>query len=694
MAFVLPFLCGGALTYGLSSYWNSRKHAPAAAAAEGTVAHESSSTSVFGGSPDAGTTTSDVSQVNFFTDLLKALWPELDVAVSKMIRASCEEIFATLTPKIIVQKMHLGTVPMRMENIIVSRQGNSVRVTLDCLWNGNCDMKFKAVHLGVGFGVEHLKFHGRLVCMLYPLTQELPLIGAVQYAFVNPPKLQMKFTGLASIADTSMLQTTVQDTIASSLTSLVLPNQSLYKMDPKLTVKQIYQAPLGVLRLTVMSGSGFKDEIRSMAKNDVPDVYVKVQLGGGAGSRTHTTSVVKDSLTPVWTDETCDFALYDKDQILQLEAWDQDSGTLDSDDALGSAQVTIQDILHGMRNGSYTVHLQTADYRSTGSSLQISCALLPLVDEVGRIELETKSSHFSGLLTVLIASVSNLPTTLEKASSYVKVQLGKTNEKVTATVVDSPGLDALNPVYDATFEYPLTFDLMGQDITLELWNGTAKDAKLIGSTTIAWKTIVDQSQLHLTKQPISGNCTMDVSVLLKAVAAPITTTTKPIMASVPALPDERKTATQPDVEAPPFSSGGQSEVLTITAIGGRGFPVERRRLKKSDIPDVYLQITVGTNPTVWRTPTCKDRVDPVWNVSHDFAVSSGLLVTSQSITIQSFDEDSGKRDSNDPMGQARVNVGHILTNVGSTLEIELLDETNGQPLGRYVTLACQLRTSV
>lgn len=688
MAAIGSFLCGGALTYAFSSYLNSSKPAQAAEGAQATAStSQVASRSLFG----SGNAT-DISQVNFFTDLLKALWPELDVAVSKMIRASCEEIFATLTPKIKVQKMQLGNVPMRMENIQVLRQtknqsSSSIRLTMDVVWNGNCDMEF-TTNLGVGFGVEHLKFHGRLVCTLFPLTQELPLIGAVQYAFINPPKMQMKFTGLASIANTSILQDTVQSTMASSLTSLVLPNQSLYKMDPKLTLEQIYQAPLGIVRLTILSGSGFQEEVRRMAKNDIPDVFVKVQFGAGG---TYQTAVVKNSLKPIWKQETCDFMLYDKDQLLRLEAWDEDNGTLDADDALGSTHVSIQEVLQGMRNGIHNLSLQTDDYRPTGSSLQIACEILPLLEDPSRIVMTPtkKSSHLQGLLTVLIPGVQNLPTTVDKASSYVKVKVGDLPEKVTATVIDYPGLDALNPFYDATMEYPLTSEVIGKDIALEVWNGaTPKELKLTGSTSIAWKSIVasPKGTLTLTQQSIQGECTMGVTVMLHSVAEPLPKDET----KVPSLMDEAAATT--DVETPMTSSvGTTTEVLTITAISGRGFPVERKRLKKADIPDVYLQLTVGTSPKVWRTPTCKNKENPTWKVSHDFTLASSAA-SNQTITIQSFDEDKGKWDGDDPMGQGRVNVGHILTSPGSTLEVELHDETNGQPLGRYVTLACQIRT--
>jgi hypothetical protein len=78
-----------------------------------------------------------------------------------------------------------------------------------------------------------------------------------------------------------------------------------------------------------------------------------------------------------------------------------------------------------------------------------------------------------------------------------------------------------------------------------------------------------------------------------------------------------------------------------------------------------------------------------------------MSASAQTLDIRAFDEDKGRRDKDDPEGQARVSVGNILLHgsaesiggAGGTLEVELQDESTGQPLGRYVTLHCQV-TSV
>jgi Ca2+-dependent lipid-binding protein len=680
MAAIGSFVFGSAVTFAISKYYGSQ-----------TTKKEEESTAVasrsLNVSSDVTSPSNNTEQINFLSDLLRALWPELDVAVSDMIKSSCEEVFATLTPKIKVTKMQLGTVPIRMDNIHIERNTSdkSIRMTMDVVWNGNCDMEFQTIL--VGFGVEHLKFQGRLVCTLFPLTQEMPLVGAVQYAFCNPPTIQMKFTGVASVADFTVLQDTVQATIASSLSSLVLPNKSLYKMDPKFSVKDIYQPPMGILRITVVSGASFQVEKRRVGKNDVPDVYVKVLFGVDS---VHQTSVVKDSLTPAWNDEYFDVVLYDTDQILTLQAWDEDTGRLDSDDDLGQAQISIRDVLYSTRNRTCTLDLQNAkDHRLTGANLTVACEILPLEENAKAINAIVKpptSYPLAGLLTVLVQGATNLPVSKkEEASSFVKVKIGNAPERVTATIVDYPGIDALNPTYEAMMDIPLTFDLVGQDIILELWNGTTPI--LLGSATVQWDNLLQKPTLHTTQSiGDDATCTLEFSVLLRSVTPPLNTT------NVPALAEEDQgntTKTTTDLESMGSPTG--TENLTLTAVSGRGFPIQRRRMKKADIPDIYLQLTVGTNPTVWRTPTIKNSEDPTWKVAHDFTIPPSTSAASQTITIQSFDEDKGRRDSDDPQGQARVNVGHVLTSAGGQLEVELHDETNGQPLGRYVTLACRVR---
>ena len=89
-----------------------------------------------------------------------------------------------------------------------------------------------------------------------------------------------------------------------------------------------------------MKGRGFVVQ-KEMLGSDIPDVYCSVKLGNEKEWKSET---VNNDLSPVWN-ESSDFILSDEKQIVTLEAWGDDKGVLDLDDFLGSAQVTISELL-------------------------------------------------------------------------------------------------------------------------------------------------------------------------------------------------------------------------------------------------------------------------------------------------------------------------------------------------------------
>ena len=744
-------------------------------------------------------------QVNFLTDLIQALWPEINASISMMIQDSCKAVFATMsTPKLKVTKVQLGTVPIIMDNIHVSRlQHNnhsksaapgsassrgSIRLTMDVAWNGNCDMEFQTSSpFVVKFGIEKVKFYGRLVCYIYPLSSALPLIGAIQYAFVHPPKIDLTFTGLASIAEgIEFLQKTVQSTIESSLTPYVLPNKNLYKMDPSLTLVNIYQPPLGVLRITVVKGTGFvvhsANPLIPGSRPDIPDVYCQVHFGGSgstsstttSATTTFTTSVIKNSTAPTWdNNNSFDVLVYDMDQIITIHAWDKDTGRFDSDDHLGTASTTAQDLILSTSSTSAaalvgcTLELQSSQHHPTGASVTITGQLLKLVPQMQLFQTKLRSMSLSspppisptnnsprylyGLLTVLVQGAAHLPLASKaQASSFVKVKLVDNNanrkptakassdERVTATVVDCMGgegggvpvVDALNPVYEAIMEFPLTWDRLGYDVVLELWNcvGATSDGSptkkkvpmplLLGSITVTFLSLLSQADadgagtFHGLHHAIgSQGATLDFTVMLRSVKTPPPTPValetgnmRPAVVlpttTTPGLNDDSEKGSTISSISPGTTGGiGGGETLTLRILCGSGFPIQKHRLRKSDIPDIYLCIRCGTNPYVWRTPTVANSTNPVWKDStkatHNFIIPHGSSALAQTIELRAFDEDKGRRDKDDPQGQARVSVKKILleSGVGGSLEVELHDEITGLPLGRYVTIQCQVSSS-
>ena len=101
---------------------------------------------------------------------------------------------------------------------------------------------------------------------------------------------------------------------------------------------------MGKVKITAVRGRGFKIQKKAFQKDNVPEVYLKVQFGSGKNQQKWQTGTVKDSAMPEWN-ESIQFAVNDQEGILRIEAFDEDKGVGDSNDFLGSAEVTVTELL-------------------------------------------------------------------------------------------------------------------------------------------------------------------------------------------------------------------------------------------------------------------------------------------------------------------------------------------------------------
>ena len=120
------------------------------------------------------------------------------------------------------------------------------------------------------------------MCILMrPLTTDLSIVSGIQYTFINPPDLELNFTGAAQVADFKVIDRKIRGILQDVLASMiVLPERMLYKMDPACSFLDIYRKPLGIACIKIESGRGFVVEKRALRKDDIPDCYCNVTLGG------------------------------------------------------------------------------------------------------------------------------------------------------------------------------------------------------------------------------------------------------------------------------------------------------------------------------------------------------------------------------------------------------------------------------
>jgi hypothetical protein len=602
-------------------------------------------------------------RVSFLTEIMAQLWEYINIAASDMIRDTLEPMLVDMTPAITVAKMDLGEIPLRMDNIVVHDiQDGAVKFDMDIIWDGECDIQLKANYVG-SFGVKFVKLKGRMSILLKPLTNELPIVSAIQYAFINPPDLKLNFTGLAQMADFKVIHNSIQKMLQDSMASmLVLPNRMLYKMNDTNDFMDTYQPPIGIVYITAVKGRGFQLEKKPLRRHDVPDIYCDISLSASEVWRTRT---VKESLTPEWK-ETHGFLLSDNGQVIRIHAWDEDNGTLDADDDLGTAQLVIGELLLAGR--TMEVELQT-DGVGTGAFVTLHanvCEFTPHLASLDSLEENT----LSGLLTILVTRAFDIALPPKKAACcFVKVTCGSF-EFVTSAVTDCPGVDALNPVYDCAFYVPLTSVNRLGDIQFTLING--EDS--LGTTTVTAASLVDSTDKTITEtRPIGDDgSSLELRVMLRGVQNANTAVEYVAPASVPT----KMAPLNPTIHTPVEKPIG---TVRITALTARGFKVQKKRFRKDDVPDIYCSIQFGS--MVWKTSTIRNSVSPEWNESKEFVLSNH----GQSVSIDVFDED--KNGADELLGSVTVTVSKLLLS-GAMAEVEL--ESKGKGTGAFLTLGCDM----
>jgi len=658
----------------------------------------------------------------FLTDLLAALWKHIAEAGAMKLRNTLEPMFPDMLPgplrSLHFTKVSLGDVPLRLDNIVVhDRQTHNdgvefVEYEMDVVWDGRMDVQLRADYIGA-FGVRSVKLRGRLSIVLQPLTgQALPCFTCASYAFISRPELDMDFTGLAQAADFSGLRAAIRDMMLDVLAGMmVLPNRQLYKMDDTVSYLDTHVPPLGVARLTLWRGRGFRVEKRNLMRgDDVPDCYCNIQLSNAAVWKT---SVVKDSVAPVWgQDEQCDFLLFHHDQVVQVQAWDEDTGLGDADDSLGRAEVSVGELLLAP-GGSKEVELLEPNGKATGAFVTLQCAVQPLVTDLtttslldrpiaaaGTTSCTTVSKNdklMLGLLTILVSQAFDVPIRDAKSSYFVHIQCGATAEFVTAAVAGES-----HPLYECTFRLPITASMLRTaagsgnidddsflpPLRFALVEGTMVDSKTnhcLGTFEVPCSVLRDSPDATVTGRGKFGDAkeaaSLEYSVSLRGVPSSSNSSSRTgVMASVAdALP-----AALSGGSSSPTKTTEVESMVRITAVKGWGFQEEKRgMLRRSDIPDVYCKVKFGSSPTVWRTSTVKDSVSPEWNESQTYPMRKH----GQALQIEVFDEDKGQHDTDDYLGSARISIGKLLL-AGGSCDIELMME--GKPTGSFVEFGCEL----
>ncbi|KAL9189839.1 hypothetical protein ACHAXT_009514 [Thalassiosira profunda] len=707
---------------------------------------------------------------NFLSAVFGQMWEHLNIAISNSVKDALEPTLKDLPVPLHFVRLDLGDVPIRMANMFIHRvdlmqrdgagqkeKQAGIQIDVDVVWDGNCDVMLQATltkSAKVTFGVKQIKLSGRMHILLSPLTTDIPVISAVQYGFTNPPEIELKFTGAVQSVTSKLgfVQNALVSVIDSTLASmLVLPQRMVMPMDlGSYDYLDTYQPPVGMVRVTALSGRGFKVLQKYLLK-DIPDLYCKISLGASASTDPpFRTSTKVDCLTPSWADEHCDFILYDMDQKVYVEVFDADTPP-NPDDKLGEAEIRVRDLFR--HDGTKELQLKM-DGETTDLYVTLGAELFHLSDKLTSLtapEYEGKN-QLCGLVTIIVTKAFDIQIPREDAATYVKVVYGENcrHEKTfyTGAVVDYPGIDSLNPMYDCVFHVPLTAPMLRKDCLPSSPNASTKGSassfsesggdkrsfamrsmaaastrvlNVTGSGSQRPKkarnnitfTLVDGDGANGTKgHGDLGKMTVSYEELVAAYRHTITET-RPLgdtgaklefRAILSGMQSEEEKLTDesfredPFAPAPPQSLFGgidESDGVTvrITCVRGRGFQIRKRRIgKKDDVPDVYCTLHLsrggGRQPQSpsadWRTPTIKDDTMPQWHDSRDF---EHIHPARAVVRVDVWDDNKGKDDF---LGRSEFSVEKLLRK--RSLELALLED--GAPTKMYVTLMCIKKETV
>ncbi|KAL7544255.1 hypothetical protein ACHAWF_007635 [Thalassiosira exigua] len=658
----------------------------------------------------------------FLTAVLGQMWDHANPAVTKAVREALEPLLADLKAvSLRFVKLDLGGVPIQARNMFIHRRGGDggrqfVQIDFDVEWDGECDIMLEAdvATKTISFGVRHFKLSGRMSVLLGPLVDALPVISAAQFGFVNPPELTNSLS-LPFVDAKAKLVEVVQGAVAGVL---CLPQRMPIPIDPATyDYREAYLPPAGMMRLAVRSGRGFRASRGPLVK-DVPDVYCRLSLGAsgcmGVGKK-HRTSTCRNALSPAWAyGECCDLILYAPDQIVYVDAYDEDRGP-NPDDFLGSAEVSARDLLGN--DGTTELEL-TVEGEKTGRYVTVTGELFQLSERLDSLSMPrfSKDGQVCGLMTILVTRAFDIPLPKEDAATLVKVIYGDgadhKKEFLTPAVMDGPGIDSLNPSYDSAFHVPLSATMLARtgknDVSFALIDGEgankSKGRGELGRFRITHENLRGAAG-HVVKETRAigeGGARLEVCVTLSGMRAErgsVTAPSAPVSAgevlttsSAPALAPQAAEDTPLLASVPTPSPGGEgsepSDLATIrvTAVSGRGFKVLKHRVRKDDVPDVYCKIKLispshPSSSSFWETPTVKNTTEPHWNDSKNF---NEIHPEGSSLVVEAWDANKyTKKD--ELLGTTAFSVEKLLRE--GTMEMELRDGKSGS-FGTFVTLKC------
>lgn len=412
-----------------------------------------------------------VESLDWCNDITRICWPYIGKIMNAELAPTIEPLINMYLPKPFsnfkILSTDLGKDPLKVDRVTVHRRyKNSITLDLDVTFKGAPKMSMKCSPLHAPFGIKELTWTARLAVMLRPLIPTIPLVGAVQVAMIDHPKIDMNFTGVAEIADFGPVEKVVRKVLKNVIAAIaVLPNRITYKMVESVSYFDIYMPPRGALVVTIDKGRGFTKEKKMGLIKQTPDLYCKATFG----LEEMKTDARINKLEPQWG-VTKSFIISDMDQPFELKCYDQD-------------RVTRDDLVGRIKLSAYDLILKESEWIRFQSDIDEDIA------ENGEIllkaqfkRLELPPIHGACVVSILVEGAIGLPENTKNASCNIRVgrQPVRQTPVISKPAKPVPGIDPVNPSWCVSFDV-LCDRLSDADVRIDVLSGKSSVGKVIVS---------------------------------------------------------------------------------------------------------------------------------------------------------------------------------------------------------------------
>lgn len=189
-----------------------------------------------------------------------------------------------------------------------------------------------------GLTVAGLGVAGTASVILAPLIDHIPVVGSVQCFFLDQPTVKLKLNGWEQYPALKVLRPMIKSVISKMVTrvlaeNFVLPARMLYKVRKDLPLETLLAVkspvPAGLLEVEVVEAEGLMASDVALVGKATSDPFVTIQVGDAE----YRSSTVSRSVNPKWSDGPDYMPVYNMNQLVKINIYDDD--VLTEDDHIG-----------------------------------------------------------------------------------------------------------------------------------------------------------------------------------------------------------------------------------------------------------------------------------------------------------------------------------------------------------------------